>query len=217
MNATAAENREYAGPHDAADLLISSGTYVTVVNRELSDEHAAALGFVFDADEAMTTGKTFAVRRITISGELADALGDSDSWPKVGGTASDDSIVDDASHPARQTYETFEGEQVKAGELNERVRVAAAADESAERQAEEAERQRVEQQNEQLRIAAERRHGEVTARIAELDGALKSAQALADDSDAPAADRNEAGDDAQKISDELAELVAERKRLEGNA
>lgn len=133
-----AENVQYAGPHDAADLQIADGVYVTVLNREVTDEQAHTLGYALDADEAVKLGRPFVRRTITVSDELASLLtgvyanADGElveTWPRAGGTASDDKIVDDpSSNPAVRDYELDDGTVLSAAELNLRVAEAAEAD-----------------------------------------------------------------------------------------
>lgn len=105
-----AENRQYAGPHTAADLMVADGVYVSVVHQDYADDASAleALGYTLDVDEAVPSGKTFVRKTVTISDELAVTL-DEESWPRVGGTASDDSIVDDpSSNPVTRSAREIE-------------------------------------------------------------------------------------------------------------
>lgn len=93
------ENRQYAGVHDAVSIQIADGLFATVLNREVDDEHVERLGFTLDADTDPARGLIFARRTVTVSDHLARAL-PADEFPRVGGTADDDNVIDDpASNP----------------------------------------------------------------------------------------------------------------------
>lgn len=176
------ENRTYAGPHDAADLLIGDGLYATVLNRDVSDEQAEALGYNLDPD---ATDGRFARRTITVSDELGARLND-DEWPKVGGAPGDPVDVPD-SHPALRDIELDTGETVTPAELDERVRVATEADE-AELRADAAAGD--DTARDDLHERNLERARAMTTRIGELEDALESAE----------------GDDADKITVEIKAL-----------
>lgn len=192
-----AKNRQYAGPHEAADLQVADGLYVTVLNQEITDEQALTLGYTLDAEDG--SGLIFARRTITVSDELDALLGEHEDWPRTGGTASDDKIVDDpSSNPSTaQTYVLIDGTEVTGPELNERVAIEADAQEAVERVAATADVTPNDVKGQ--RDAIERRIVEIDNRTAELNAAADA--------------ENIDDDDAASIVAELDELAAERTSL----
>lgn len=200
------ENRAYAGPSDATELMVSDDRYVLVVRRDLTDEQASTLGYTFDADDAVRTGRAFAVRTVTVSDELAAKLDsasftdpDTDelvaSWPKVGGTASAEHVVDDELLPATRPVDiehpvTGEVETVASSELDRR------AYDSAE-----AENVLVD-----VRPDATAGQGDATRTPAEAEAALRARLAEVEDA--------LTGDDADGLTEEQRDaLQAERMRI----
>lgn len=194
-NATAAENREYDGSHDATEVLVADGVYVAVLNKNVTDEQADALGYTLDDTDV--SGKTFVRRSITVSGAFA-ALLPVESFPRIGGSASADNAVDASSHPALREYELDSGEVVSAAELNERVRIAAEADDAADRADADAGDAQAAADLRERQLARSRA---IAARLGELDDALDSAEG--DDADKITAERKELADELDALRKEL--------------
>lgn len=106
--------REYAGPADAVEIMVSDSQYALVVRKDLTVEQAESLGYCFDSDEAVRSGRLFARRKITVSDELGLRLdssmfeaGDGShvvQWPVAKGTPADQT-VDDETLPATRLVE----------------------------------------------------------------------------------------------------------------
>lgn len=206
------ENRQYAGPHDAAELAVDDGRYALVVRRDISDEVAANLGYTFDADEAMRSGRAVAARTITVSDELAAKLdraayvdpdtGDEvPSWPKAGGKAAAQTVDVPESNPSTMPVTVDDGSAdglvLTSAEADERAYTSAAAEDALEAQRI-AEAEAAAAADEQ---AQRDRLGAVDERLAELKLALD------------AGDELDAGD-RQALVDERGALESERAHIE---
>lgn len=210
------ENRQYAGPFDAAELMVDDGRYALVVRKDITDDQAEALGYVFDGDEAVRTGRSMAVRTITVSDELALKLNSAGfevdgefvpSWPKIGGTPAAQTVDVPESNPSTMPVTLENGDTITAAEADERAYTAGEADEVLDRAAIDAagDTNAPDDNRDEL---ARRRIGDIDARLEAIEAALES-----DD------DINDAELDA--LTDEQTRLNAERadiaKALEGGS
>lgn len=197
------ENRAYAGPADAAELMVSDDRYALVVRRDLTDEQAASLGYTFDGDEAVRTGRSLALRTVTVSDELGLKLDAATfeldgetlaSWPKVGGTPAAQT-ADDESLPATKPVEVElaggEVETITSAEADRRAYDAA----GAERALLDGELVDADAASAAEAREAEAARERLLARLTEVDSML----------DSPAADELDA--------DDREALVAERARI----
>lgn len=202
------KNLKYTGPHEAAEVSVDDGRYALVLRDDLTDEQAATLGYELDGDAAVISGKSHAVRVITVSDELAaklDGAGYDDpetgefvaSWQPAGGKVDEQTVDVPESNPSTMPVTLESGEVITSTEADKRAYDAAAAEDEAELAAiENAEAAKVEEPSpEAQRIAA------IDERLAQIDTEL-DAPDLTDES-------------FKKLSDEAEELNAEKSRMEG--
>lgn len=200
------QNRQYAGPHDAAELMVDDGRYALVVRQDITDEDAAALGYTFDVDEAVRSGRSVAVRTITVSDELAakldrgsyvDDAGElQPSWPKIGGSPADQTVDVPESNPCTRQVELDDGTKLSSAEADDRAYQAAGVEEVIERAAAEASSAPVDNQVD----AARERIGQIDARVEEIDSTVDAAS-------------DESNDDVQLTDAEFDTLANERSTL----
>lgn len=204
------QNRQYAGPHVAAELQVDDGAYIAVARNDLTDEQIVELGFALDADDAVARGVPFVVKTITVSDELAAKLDRAHievidegtgkptdqltpMWPNVGGSTGD--IVDSpATNPATRPVILEDGIEIASHDADARAYDAAFALEAEERVLAES--------TEDPAVALRQRLADIAARSAELE----TAHAAAVDND---------DEDAVKaIEAEAERLAAEKDSIE---
>lgn len=203
------ENRQYAGPHDAAELLIAGDRYALVVRNDLTDEQAHSLGYTFDGDEAVETGRALAVRTVTVSdalGEKLDAAAFEDpetrelvkSWPKIGGTPAEQTVDVPEENPPTMNVKLDDGTEITASEADRRAYAAAAVDEVLEEAAIDAADSGASGDRDAL---ARERIGQIDTRLERIDAVINGDDDLGDA-------------DEQDLIDEHDRLTAERGEIE---
>lgn len=201
-------NLKYTGPHEAAEVSVDEGRYALVVRDDLTDEQAATLGYEFDGDAAVISGKALAARVITVSDELAAKLegaGYTDpetgefvaAWQPAGGKVEEQTVDVPESNPSTMPVTLEGGEVITSTEADERAYAAAAAEDEAEL----AVIEKLDETSPKPAAPTPTRVDEINDRLAEIDTEL-DADELTDDS-------------FKRLSDEAETLNAEKSQIEG--
>lgn len=196
--------------------MVDDGRYALVVRHDLSDEDATALGYTFDGDEAVRTGRSLAVRTITVSDELGAKLSRGQfvndegetvaSWPKSGGTPAAQTVDVPESNPSTRPIKLDDGTELTAAEADERAYQSAAIDEVLER-AEIAAEEQAGTAHPDI-DGAKQRVAQIDDRIEEID---KTVEAASDEGNSEVeltdAEFDELTDERKRLSEERAEIT----------